>query len=221
MNAGMTSQDQIGQLLRRAASARGAEYAALVEQAIRGYELEFETSPANGFRASATLGLLAEKRSPAQVTRLRRKVLEWMTRFPAVRGKEGMETSWRAEAYAQLARFQTGERADALFRQAEQSLLSIAPGSSELLLIDQCADVLCQWVDQERNPESDAIFERACQKLEEGHRLDVAHKRKRLLRFARRAAETSRGHFRRQSLGDVGRRESRRGGIAFRQSKRL
>ncbi|SPE42785.1 hypothetical protein SBA3_670063 [Candidatus Sulfopaludibacter sp. SbA3] len=49
--------------------------------------------------------------------------------------------------------------------------------------MDQCADLLCQWADQERNSESDAIFERARQKFEEAHRLDP-DKRERLLRYA-------------------------------------
>jgi hypothetical protein len=181
--------------LQRADRAREAEYATLVEQAIQEYELHFARSPWNGFLASLSLGLLAARRSPVEATRLRRKGLEWIERFPAVPHLKAMEARQIAEAYTHLAKFQTGSRADALFTEAERALASVAPEPLGVFLLEHCAGVLFRWADQERNAESEAVFERARRKFEEAYRLDPTDKRKRLYPYAqalrRRAAALS------------------------------
>ena len=191
----MSFPDAIDDLLRRVDRAREPEYTTLVEQAIREYESHFAESPRNGFMASLSLGQLAEKRSPVKAIRLRRKGLEWIKRFPAAAGLETMEARQAAEAYSHLARFRNGSEADALFGKAERALSSIAPDRLGALLVDQCADVLCRWADQERNSESGNVFERACRKFKEAHQLNPANKRKRLFRYAqalrRRASAVS------------------------------
>ena len=168
----MTFPSAEDELLQKAATARDEEYRELVERAIRAYELCLGQSPCNGFKASFALGLLAETRSPREATRLRHKGLEWMQRFPAVRLKKAVEARQIAEAYAHLARFRTGPPADALFASAEQALASTTPDGVRVFLLDQWADLLCQWTYQERNAESDAIFRRAQQKFADAHRLD-------------------------------------------------
>ncbi|SPE42786.1 hypothetical protein SBA3_670064 [Candidatus Sulfopaludibacter sp. SbA3] len=95
----MKTTDAARDLLEKAATSRGAEYSALVEQAVRAYELYFNALPVNGYTAALSLGVLAERRSPREATWLRRKGLEWIARFPASVFMEAMEASQIAEAY--------------------------------------------------------------------------------------------------------------------------
>lgn len=176
--------DAIDRLLERADTAREAEYFTLVEQVVQGYELHFDRSPENGFMASLSLGLLAARRDPVEATRLRRKGLEWIQKFPAAPHMKTMEARQIAEAYVHLAKFQTGSKADALFAEAERALASIAPEPLGVFLLEQCADVLVRWADQEQNAESEAVFERARRKFEQAYRLDPTNKRKRLYPYA-------------------------------------
>jgi len=178
----MTFPNVESELLQEAATARDDEYRALVERAIREYELSLGQLPCSGFMASSSLGSLAEKRSPREATRLRHKGLEWIQQYPAGQLMKAMEARQIADAYTNLARFRTGPPADALFVKAEQALASTTPDRLGVFLLDQWADLLCQWADQERNSESDAIFSRAQQKFAEAQRLDP-NKQERLLRY--------------------------------------
>jgi hypothetical protein len=172
----VSSPNAEDELLRKASAARGDEYRDLTERAIRAYELSFEQSPCNGFKASFALGLLAETRSPREATRLRRKGLEWVQRFPAGQLMKAMEARQVAEAYRHLARFRTGPPADALFAGAEQPLASASSDGLGTLLLSQWADLLCEWAWQERNSQADAIFGRAQQKFAEVQRRDPKNK---------------------------------------------
>ncbi len=170
-------------LLHKAETASGSEYDSLVADAIRQYELHFRCSPSGGYAAALFLGLLAEKRSPRRAASLRRKGLEWIDRFPAAPGMEAMQARQVAETYAHLARFRTGDEADRLFARAEEALPTEASSRFGAFLLDQCAEILCQWADQERNAKSDAVFERARRKFVETQR-SHPDRRERLFRFA-------------------------------------
>ena len=171
------------ELLQKAEKAADAEYETLVAQAVRQYELHFRCLPGSGYAGALFLGLLAEKRSPRRAAALREKGLEWIRRYPAGKGMEAMEARQVAESYAHLARFRTGSEADALYTRAEQALPAEVSGRFGAFVLDQCADLLCQWADQERNERSADIFERARRKYTDTQRLHP-DKRERLFRFA-------------------------------------
>jgi hypothetical protein len=170
------------ELLQRAGAARGPEYEELVEQALHEYELYFRWSPTSGYSASVFLGSLAEKRSPREAARLLRQGLEWIERYPAS-GADALEANQIAQAYAHLARFRTGRDADALFRKAEEAFAIVAPDRLGGFLLENCADVLCRWANQERSDDAHAIFERARAKFAEAQRVDPG-KTDRLFRYA-------------------------------------
>jgi hypothetical protein len=159
-------------LLQKAADARGAGYEQLVDQATRDFELYFRWVPGAGYTASVHLSILAEKRSPAEAVRLCRKGLDFIERFPAGDRMGELEACQIAKAYTHRASFRTGAEADALYRKAEQTLAAIDPGPMGAFVLEQCADLLCQWADQERNSEADAIFDRAREKFAAAQRLD-------------------------------------------------
>ena len=170
-------------LLQKAADIRGEDYAPLAEQAIQIWQMYLRITPTPGFVVTSLMVVVAGKRAPQEAEVLLRKCLKWIQKYPASSGMESFTAGKLAEVIALLAKFRTGAAADALYSAAEQILLNApsSPGTADSHAASR-GELLCQWADRERGPNSSAIFERARSAYQEAQRIKYSADRQ--FRFA-------------------------------------